>query len=284
MTFTNNAGESGGAIYLTNDAQLYFHNSCNVSFTQNTATRFGGAIYIEGDETIEAHVLTYCAIHFDSAQNITFKDNTASIGGHAIYATPIYNCQLVNNSHPTKSDYYQYFQFGNSTKNEILSFPAKVYLCNCRYGDNTYNDSIIHMYMYPGETIKCNVTLLDYANTTSPGVLYASVQMAEVRLGSQQEVQWIGKECTAVQYEIYGPESISANVQLSNTPGTKLKPISVTLQPCDKGFALQNDSQGLLQCKCSHFLSSFWVTCDINLGTVNRSGLQWIGLDSDENA
>ena len=290
VTFTKNSGETGGAIYLTNDAQLYFHNFCNVNFNQNTATRFGGAIYIEGDQTIEANILTYCAVHFlgsahDHNINIIFQDNSASIGGHAIYATPIYNCQLEGNDnlHPNMSDYEKYFQFKNSNKNDILSFPAKVHLCNCRYGNNTYNDSIIHMYMYPGASVKCNVTLLDYANTTSPGVLYASVQMAEVRLGSQQEVQWIGNECTAIEYEIYGPENISANIQLSNTPGTNLKPISVTLQPCAKGFALQNDLQGLLQCKCSQFLSSFWVTCDINLGTVNRSGLQWIGLDPDGN-
>ena len=294
VTFANNSGESGGAIYLTNDAHVYFHNSCSVSFTQNTATRFGGAIYIEGDQTIETNIFTYCAVHFlGSAQNIIFQDNHARIGGHAIYATPIYNCQLegtnYNGLHPTnQSYYYQIYQFVNSNKNDILSFPVRVDLCSCRYGESkldTNNDSI-QTYIYPGATMKCNVTLLDYANAVSPGVLYAQIdtgiKMAEVRLGPQQEVQWIGNECTATEYQIYGrPQNIS--MQLSNTPGTHLKPISVTLQPCAKGFELHNDSGGLLQCKCSDLLSSFWVTCDINLGTVNRSGLQWIGLDPNGN-
>ena len=281
VSFTNNFGESGGAIYLTNDAHLYFHN-CNVRFTQNTATRFGGAIYIEGDQTIETNILTYCAVHFlGSAHNIDiiFQDNSASIGGHAIYATPIYNCELqgTDGLHPTnQSYYYQFYQFVKPNKNEILSFPAKIHLCSCWHGEDTYNDSIIHI--YPGATIKCDVTLQDYANATSPGVLYASVTLPGVRLAPQQEVQWIENECSATEYQIYGlPQNIS--MQLSNRPGNSLMSISVTLQPCEKGFTLQNDSGGLLQCKCTDFLSSFWVTCDINLGTVNRSGLQWIGLD-----
>ena len=285
VTFANNSGESGGAIYLTNDAHLYFYDSCNVSFTQNTATRFGGAIYIEGDQTIETNFYTLCAVHFlGSIHNITFQDNSASIGGHAIYATPIYNCQLdgTNGLHPkNQSDYDQFFQLVNSNNiNEILSFPAKIHLCSCWLGEDTYNDSIIHI--YPGATIKCDVTLQDYANATSPGVLYASVTLPGVRLAPQQEVQWIENECSATEYQIYGlPQNIS--MQLSNRPGNNLMSISVTLQPCDKGFTLLNDSGGLLQCKCSDFLSSFWVTCDINLGTVNRSGLQWIGLDPDGN-
>ena len=284
VTFANNSGESGGAIYLTNGAHLYFHN-CTVNFTQNTATRFGGAIYIEGDQTIETNFYTYCAVHFlGSIHNITFQDNSASIGGHAIYATPIYNCQLegTNGLHRTnQSYYYQFFQIVNTNKkNEILSFPAKMHLCSCWHGEDTYNDSIIHI--YPGATIKCDVTLQDYANATSPGVLYASVTLPGVRLAPQQEVQWMGNECTAMEYKIFGlPQNIS--MQLSNRPGNNLMSISVTLQPCDKGFALQNDSGGLLQCKCSDFLSSFWVTCDINYGTVNRSGFQWIGLDPDGN-
>ena len=283
VTFTNNSGESGGAIYLTNNAHLYFNN-CNVSFSQNTASRFGGAIYIEGDQSLETNILTLCAIHFlGSAHNITFQDNRARIGGHAIYATPIYNCQLEGkkNIRSRQSDYDPFFQFVNSNKKEILSFPAKVHLCSCRYGDRTFNDSIIHM--YPGATIKCDVALQDYVNAMSPGVLYASVTLPEVRLAPQQEVQWIGNECTAIEYQVYGIQNLTVNIQLSNTPGTKLTSISVTLQPCDKGFALQNDSGGLLQCKCSDFLSSFRVTCDINYGTVHRSGLQWIGLDPDGN-
>ena len=292
ISFRNNSGESGGAIYLTNDAHLYFHDGCTVDFTGNTATRFGGAIYVEGDESIVTSILTYCAVHFwGNTHNITFQDNHAIVAGHAIYATPIYNCQLDCARGPTfhpanQSDYYQFYTIimKGSYENQILSFPTNVYLCGCMHGD-THNFPIVS---YPGAMIKCNATLMDEANTVSPGVVYAQVvsdqtsATSDLRLAPQQEVQWIGNECTAIQYEIYGPENISTNLQLSTKPGTNMKSISMTLLTCQLGFTLQKDS-GLSQCECSTFLTSYGVTCDINHGTVRRNGLQWIGLDLEGN-
>eukprot|EP00731_Ephydatia_muelleri_P001412 Em0001g1412a len=64
VSFGNNSGENGAAIYLTNDAHLYFHVKCTVNISNNVATGYGGAIYIQGDQSIPTYILTYCAVHF----------------------------------------------------------------------------------------------------------------------------------------------------------------------------------------------------------------------------
>ena len=296
ISFKNNSGESGGAIYLTNDGHLYFNDGCVVNFAENTASRLGGAIYIEGDQSIVTSFLTFCAIHFLGwNHNITFKGNHANLAGHAIYATPIYDCDLDNKIYPNleprnQKDYYKFYKFEGSQENQVLSFPATMYLCGCNHRDTqstgTSGDVIS---IYPGATLRCNATLRDYANSLSPGVVFAQVVLGEnavspvVRLAPQQEVQWIASECTTIEYQIYGPQNVSVNLQLSTKPGTNQMQIGMALQSCEDGFLLQNDSRGLLQCECSEFLSSFGVTCNVNRGTVSRHGLQWIGLDPDGN-
>ena len=285
VSFKNNSGERGGAIYLTNDAHLSFGDGCMVNFSENTATELGGAIYIEGDQNIVTNVLTFCAVHFRGQKhNITFKGNHANMAGHAIYATPIYHCQLYNNLYdaffPESPDNYSmFYKIEGSKENQILSFPVSVHLCN-RSGDANHT--------YPGGTLQYNATLLDYAGTVSPGVVFAQVVIGEneashgIRLAPQQEVQWIPNECTTIEYQIFGQtlQNESVNLQLSAKHGTNSYKLVITLQSCESGFELQNDSRGLLQCGCSKFLSSFGVTCDVNHGTVSKYGpLQWIGLD-----
>ncbi|KAL5516242.1 hypothetical protein EMCRGX_G001525 [Ephydatia muelleri] len=274
VSFRNNSGENGATIYLTNDAHLYFHENCTVSFSDNLATGLGGAIYIEGDESITTSILTDCAMHFigGASYSINFQDS-------------------INPFYPAKqSDYYTFFTMDSSNSNQILSFPVNLRVCGCRYGNSwVAGTNISTIPTYPGATLQCNATLKDIAGNLSPNVVFANVVtggnsvLPGIRLAPQQEVQWIGSECTALEYEIYGPQNTSVILLLSTKPGRNLHPIVMTLQWCEAGFALQKDLIGLLQCECSNFLSSFGVTCDINQGTVSRSGLQWIGLYTDGN-
>ena len=188
-----------------------------------------------------------------------------------------------------QSDYSPFYTMHDSNSNQILSFPVKINMCGCRYGNNWVRSNNTSIPVYPGATLQCNATLTDYAGSLSPSVLFAQVVTDTnhfspyVRLAPQQEVQWISNECTAIEYQIYGPQNTSAFLQLSTNPGQNLQPFGMALNWCEAGFDLQRDSRGLLQCECSKFLSSFGVTCDINQGTVSKSGLQWIGLYSDGN-
>ena len=295
VSFRNNSAIKGGALYLTSNAQLHFYANCNVEFSGNTATTFGGAVYIQGDRNINlassiVSDLFSCAIHFIGNKynvDVSFSRNHADQSGHSVYATNIYKCQLDNGGMvPQDETYNEYFTIlpapGDSNETQIMSFPVKVLICSCE-GDSFLNGTY-HITAWPGATIRCYATTKDFVNHTSPSVVYTTVQAEDsfAQLGPQQEVQWTKQECTPLEYQIYGLENTTVNFFLSTDQGdTSLNSLKITvmLGSCGPGFMLSNDSRGLRTCTCSRFLASFGVNCDVNLGTVNKTDtIGWIGL------
>ena len=295
VLFRSNTGENGGAIGLLNNAHIYFHANCNVIFEGNTASTVGGAIYIQGDQKIPKSVLTSCAIHFFGQQenySISFSGNIAHLSGQSIYATPIYNCSLslptkLNNSDiyskQPSAFYHHVFNITSVTSAvQILSFPLKIYLCSCNTGAKceVITDRAYKITTTPGRTVQFNATSVDSENQTSPAVIYTSVSpnSHNVSLAHQQNVQWIEKLCDTIEYQIYGQENISFNLQLSTFMGNVPTILQITLKPCDPGFVLKPNSDGFLTCNCSSFLMPSIVNCDVASGTVTRSDNQWIGV------
>ena len=104
VTFTENIGDNGGAISLSNYVPLYFFEGCRVQFSKNLATGFGSAIYSNGirknTELSQCIFIIGVLDDYDlpvelrknNSFSITFKDNHSQLGGHAVYATPIYKC------------------------------------------------------------------------------------------------------------------------------------------------------------------------------------------------
>ena len=312
ITFSNNTGENGGAISLLNNVQLIFHKNCMVTFVGNRATRFGGAIYIEGEEKRLAtktdnniEIYSYCVLTFYDDNNITFQDNHAALTGHAIYATPLYHC------HNSKLPLLTYFNFivsnhrrlvdflemgsltfyqeqftifpspGDLNSSQIVSFPTSVIICSLT---NVYlHGGQYNILTYPGGVIQMNLSSVDYANVFTPSAVYAHITadtfstiLQRIRLGDQQNVQWIGGECSTVEYQIYGPENTSLNLLLSSYPGNAPTIIRITLLPCLIGFTLVSD-----KCICSEFFTSLGMVCDTAHGTVTREGTNWIGIYHD---
>ena len=298
VSFRSNSAIKGGALYLTSNAQLYFYENCKVEFAGNTATTFGGAVYIQGDRNINiasstVSDLVSCAIHFIAKNynvNVSFSRNHADQSGHSVYATNIYECQLDDGRSVRQTGTYEvydkYFTIlpapGDSNETQIMSFPVKVLICSCE--DGSFLNGTYHVTAWPGATIRCYATTKDFVNNTSPSVVYTTVQAKDslAQLGTQQEVQWSKQECTPLEYQIYGLENSTVIFFLSTDEGdTSLNSLTITamLGPCGPGFMLSNDSRGLPTCICSNFLASFGISCDVNLGTVNRTDTTgWIGL------
>ena len=128
------------------------------------------------------------------------------------------------------------------------------------------------------------MTTMDSEKILSPSAVYAQIkvigeQSAQIiTLGVQQDVQWVGKECTILKYQISGPQMSSFNLLLSSYPGNAPTVITVNLLPCVVGFELSSDSR----CVCSTFLTTARVVCDTT-HIVNRNGKQWIGVYIDKN-
>ncbi len=80
-TFHNNSSEQGGAIYLDSPDSSDHSTIDNCTFTANTATTQGGALYIaDGSVTIS---------------NSTFQENQASHGGGALYIDKDTGTQII---------------------------------------------------------------------------------------------------------------------------------------------------------------------------------------------
>ena len=293
--FKNNTGESGGAIGLLNNAHLYFYQECNVTFDGNAATTFGGAIYIQGDQNIPKLILILCAIHFMGQQenySIIFNGNNARVSGQSIYATPIYNCSLQLPTELNNRDFYftepsayynRIFKISSDTPAiQILSFPLHIRLCSCNAGTqcDIQSSEVYKIATTPGRTVQFTATSVDSENHTSPAVVYTYVppNNRNVSLAPQQNVQWIGKSCETMEYQIYGQENTTINFQLSTYMGDVPTILHITLQQCDPGFVLVTNSEGFQICNCSLFLTQSIVNCDLASGTVIRSEKQWIGI------
>ena len=294
VLFRKNTGESGGAIYLMNNGHVYFNESCNVVFDGNTASTYGGAIYIQGDPNFPKSISTICAIHFigqNEDYSIAFSGNKAFVAGQSIYATPINNCSLILTAVTNNSDFYlrhpsayykRVFNFPpNTPASQILSLPVRILLCSCsdatRY--EMVTSVVYNIDSSPGRKVRITATSVDSDNNTSPAVVYTNVpeNSHNVSLAPQQNVQWIGKSCDTLQYQIYGQENTTINLQLSTFKGIPII-LQLTLQPCGPGFVLMTNAEGLLMCNCSSFLISYVVNCDVASGTVTRRDNQWIGV------
>ena len=304
VLFSKNTGESGGAIYLMNNAHVSFHEDCNVLFEGNTASTFGGAIYIMGDLNMQKNpklTLLRCAIQFTGERvnySIIFTGNNAFVAGHSIYATPIYNCCLplpeeIYEKYTMHSSafYKQVFNFSHdSSALQILSLPQRLLLCSCNEAAQCrmIRNGVYDIATTPGRTVRITATSVDLDSNTSPAVVYTNVptNSRNVSLAPQQNVQWIGKSCDTMQYQIYGQENtvidihlstFKVNLQLSTLKGIPII-LQITLKPCDPGFVLMTNSEGLLMCKCSSFLISYTVYCDLASGTVTRHDNMWLGV------
>ena len=293
VLFRNNTGESGGAIGLLYNAHLYFYTDCNVIFDGNTASTYGGAIYIQGDPNIPKSELILCAIQFIGQQenySIIFNGNNALVSGQSIYATPIYNCSLILPTDLNKfyfnkpSAYYSHILniSSNTSDIQILSFPLHIRLCSCNAGMQCegLTSGVYKITTTPGRTVRLTATSVDSENHTSPAVIYTYVppNNHNVRLAHQQNVQWIGKSCETIQYQLYGQENTSINLQLTTYMGDAPTILQITLKQCDPGFVLMTNAEGLTLCNCSSFLMPSILSCDLASGTVIRSDNHWIGV------
>ena len=317
ITFTNNTGENGGAISLSNNVPLYFYYTGRVKFSRNVATGFGGAIYSYGAQKYQntpkliSQSFLNCTIGFigncpgfqipavdKNSFSITLTDNHAQQGGHAIYATPIYNCincavLRISSLLPSPSNcpnLISYFNIsslpGDLDEIQVLSFPSYVQLCGCS-DHNVCNFTSQYqgkVTTYPGRTLRLNVTSVDYGNNLSPSVIYTMINTngtisPNITLGPRQKAQWIGTVCGTIEYQIYGPEMATLEIFLSNYPGNYPTVIEIKLLPCEPGFTLiSNSSTGVMMCDCSQFFTSFGVVCDVLDGTVSRNKTKWIGV------
>ena len=316
LTFVNNKAKFGGAM-LVLESQIYMITPTEMNFSYNTASLYGGGIYVYVSNPLESH---QCFMQFTSTITIdnfqvTFTYNKAGIAGSALYGEAFDTCVTTFNPHSNKTVYPGFpgtvieklFQFesNKSDLSVVSSEPGRVCICE----DNEPQCQIVdfNTTVYPGEEF----TLLLIGVGQMLGAVPATVQ-AELSsdisdedshsLGEFQNVQLILEPtCTAINYTVFSSNSKEMLVlkvapqrpPLHSVSGNVMKRaanvyrfrhhsvnINLTLAGCPPGFTL---STYPFQCTCTPTLIKAGILCDINTKLIIKPQNYWIGAVVNRN-
>ena len=237
MTFSHNRVLTGSVLIFARSSTLILTENCKVFFTENYASRFGGVVYINTEESYVTSMTlndikampdeftvgslttswTECFIRVEGSRSdmrLVFVSNTAGKGGDVLYGGLValgwdgdWNCLL---SFKNISDMSQ--QSGLST---ITSNPSRVCFCKDAEPDClTVADPITH-HIYPGQTITIPAVVVGQDFGTVTGSVYAKVLNTSfaVEIGDGQNVTNIDQsQCSSIKYTILSENEGSETV------------------------------------------------------------------------
>ena len=308
ILFQDNVGSNGAAISLLHSSYLILHEHLNVTFINNEALLYGGAIYSDGEDVPGN---TKCAIQIYSNKtdyreldiNITFKENKAGLAGNSIYANPLYNCsQSYSFNIPQNTDIRQLlnitFEPRSSVNNgleQISSEPVKI--CLCKPPNKTSTSLITYctdsssirptIHTYPGKSISLYLAAVDGSGRVvySPAVASVSNDVKTNQhstnttislTAGQSLVALSGSNCTSTTYNIlsatHNHNRALFTIATPGNPPTWFAEVYV--DPCPKGFVLTG---GI--CTCNHFIANVIddVHCNITTTSITRPIGSWFG-------
>ena len=195
ILFQDNAGSNGAAISLLQSSYLIVHEHLNVTFINNEALLYGGAIYSNGEDVPGNQE---CAIQIYSNKTssneldikMTFIGNKAKLTGNSILANPLYNCsQFYSFNIPKNIDIRTLLSITfdpiQNGMQQMSSEPMKICLCNS--SNMNYTTFIIHctdsssirptIHTYPGKAISLYLAAVDQSHQLvySPAVAEVSI-------------------------------------------------------------------------------------------------------------
>ena len=217
VDFINNTGVGGGALSLFS-TRIYFANTANIHFINNTALTIGGAIYVELGEIVRPdsdfgvfrcfyQVLSPLS---STAFQVFFSDNSAEFGGDDIYGTALNSsCQVSSSDNSFKIAPFEHFHFDTYGPSSVSSSPQRVCICDGDGIPQCADLSKIYMTReaYPGETITIPTVIVgtDFGRTV--GTVYVGfleyVDQSTTRKVSDYQ------NCTTIYYTLHPRNSES---------------------------------------------------------------------------
>ena len=299
--FKNNTGLFGGAIALYSSSILLIVQDASVSFINNHAQRFGGAIYI--DKSISSYCFFQVQANYKNplinSTKIYFENNNASAGS-SIYGGNIDNCLLLAETNvlsivSNSSELFDTIAIFNDTKNTnsiISSKPARA--CFCYNNITDCHLDRVNEIAYPGQKVTIPVVTVGQRFGHSPGTLKALILqntyiISKVLLSSRGQ-------CTNLSYTLVINRNIGhVNTtflqidllfdDLANVPRQLINSIDVEIDvlECPPGFEL---SETTGTCVCDQIIIDALtdVTCNIQSQQItSHRGNMWMGYDSGRN-
>ena len=192
ITFFNNRGFNGGALFLTGKSFMTVSDGVRIDFTNNSAYQYGGAIYYLAPPPLEMSTSGSCFVWYHQNDNInvplkywwinvSFSDNVATQGGDAVFISNPEKCMWPDESSlfdPSRIDKFDYSGQRQDSPTHVISTPTKSMRvvgasgCVDGCGLNCGSSGEIAMHcIVPGDSLNVKIETLDYFNQTVPAVL-----------------------------------------------------------------------------------------------------------------
>ena len=285
----NSSPTDGGGMYLDIGSSLTTTNGGHVSFINNTAKRYGGAIYSfdKDEKKLKRFFLIddVCSVYNLSA---TFINNSAVRAGDVLYNGLFIFC-LSSNKYNI-NDIVQCpgvpASITNSTSIHPLSTVSSDPLVVCPCVNNTVNCTSMldrDVCLYPGQILQVSLATVGLCGGISPGAIVVTSEAKEINLLPGNTTDYTSTTCRTLNY------TIKLNTYISNTIltidvadgilyGTLIRSMKVnlTILDCPLGLVLDFTSG---DCVCSNeIIHLSGIHCNILWMPypIARSGKYWI--------
>ena len=292
ITFSENTGYFGGGLALRDDSIMYLKSNTHVHFINNYARHRGGGMYLTAIDVSSTRPCFYQVYQRDRSTNpnvkLIFINNTAEEAGDALFGgAAINNCVMQNTStyNDTEPDVVFNSLFNITDFNPIRSISSMPQRpCFCAHGVQDCIGVLDHksISVYPGQRFQKEFTVVGLENGAVPGTIHTVfLPNSNAHLGPLQEAQLVGRGCQNLTFNVYSSSSyemLRFTVEYLDTieQNSTFTILHVYVRKCPPGFQLSDD-----ECICAAPFQNLNVTCDINDGTVNRSGLLWVHLQQN---
>ena len=210
--FSSNTAERGAGLALYY-SKVHFGSSSRTTFVNNTAKKYGGAIYISSMQLHIPALLTIAFHGYDNRQcfytagdnaKVLFNNNDAVLGGIDIFGPTgliegsEHRCRIINSST---------FSFNHSISStlQVTSKPLRVCFCidnvqKCE--NNTFN--MLNETRYPGESFEISVVLVGYNFGQVSGPIYTeTLDTYSGSIDDSQRIQGVDyKQCSNLTFTV----------------------------------------------------------------------------------
>ncbi len=299
VVFANNTGTFGGALRLLSSTFLIVRNHSNITFQNNTAEVFGGAIFAYNLNNFPNIAYYDCFLFFDrfdifcfssiacaniseTGARLSFINNTAQIGG-TIYGSTLETCPwaidiLLSRNDTNMSlfeilynDYHNIFNFEEEPNSiqQVSTDPNKVVIV-----DKTQDPISI----LPGEEFHVNVVSLDRFSRVVPAVLSSKIGGQYVHSSVRSTLglsgYWFTVNDTDTPVTVYGERNLdNVTVTLFTVTSFAQTDFVVNLLNCPDGFVFEKNS-----CICDRRLDrTDYVSCNSTSKELTVDNTYWVG-------
>ena len=285
VTFTRNRGFSGGAINMQGFSTLILNDNITISFLNNSADLYGGAIYQQSFDKRDFLASQSCFIKYNGVENserdieynLSFEYNTAGEGcnndsieyarGQSIFADTIVPC-INSKVCPTTNRDIIFKCIGH------ITFKGDCNDSISTSGGNITMDKNDIIFVMPGKIEELPIATW---NDVSREVL--NTYKVTIKKVGNSTIQ-VASAYTFISNKLirfYGSPGDKGNVTLESVHRRKIVyEFQVQIQECPPGFVIEHD--GHIRCVCCGVLSS--QRCDEErFETILLTGNYWMGYN-----